>query len=115
MQKKIAVIFLFLISMMAFGDESIEIQKEVTGVDRQILEESEGVESVDSMQQLELKDVDVNLKSNDLRGEKETLVVEQEKSSDDLEKELSRGMSSDKSWLRYILGAVLLVAGIAAF
>ena len=115
MQKKIVVVFLFLMSLMAFGDESIEIQKEVTGVDRQVLEESEGVESVDSIQQLQLEEVDVKLKSNDLKSERETLVVEQEKSSDDLEKELSKGMSSDKSWLRYILGAVLLVAGIAAF
>jgi len=114
MQKKIVGLFLFLMSVMAFGDESVEIQKEVTGVDRQILEKSEGIEDVESIQGIELEKIDVNLKSNDLKNEKETLVVEQEKSDDDLERELSKGMSSDKSWMKYILGGLLLLVGVVA-
>lgn len=114
MQKKIAVMLMFLLSLVAFGNDEVEIKKEVTGVDRQILETSEGVENVDVMQDGELKEIDVNLKSNDLQRERETLVVEQEKDNSDLEKELSKGMSEDKSWLKYIISGLLLVVGIVA-
>lgn len=102
-------------SIMAFSNENVEIEKEVTGVDRQILETSDKVEDVEGIQEGELQKIDVNLKTNDLKTSNETLVVEQQEADNDLEDELSKGMSSDKSWLRYILGAVLLVAGIAAF
>lgn len=115
MQKRLVVIMLFLMSMMVFANENVEIEREVTGVDRQILETSDKVEDIDGIQEGELQKIDVNLKTNDLKTSNETLVVEQQEPESDLENELSKGMSSDKSWLRYILGAVLLVAGIAAF
>jgi len=115
MQKKLAVIMMFLMSIMVFANETVKIEKEVTGVDRQILETSDTVEDVEGIQEGQLQPIDVNLKSNDLKTTNETLMVEQEEKDSGLEDELAQGMSSDKSWLKYILGAVLLIAGVAAF
>ena len=114
MHKKIVVLFMFLMSMMALANETVEIEKEVTGVDRQTLEQVDGVESVDAMQEDALKKVDVKLKSNDLKTQNETLTVEEEVADDGLEQELSKEMADDKSWLKYILGGLLLVIGVAA-
>ena len=115
MQKRLVVIMLFLMSMMVFANENVEIEREVTGVDRQILETSDKVEDVNGIQEGELQKIDVNLKTNDLKTSNETLVVEQQEPDNNLEDELSKEMSSDKSWLRYALGAVLLLVGVAAF
>ena len=113
MQKKIVVLFMFLMSMMALANETVEIEKVVTGVDRQTLEQVDGVESVDAMQEDALKKVDVKLKSNDLKTQTEVLTVEEVAEDDGLEEELSKEMANDSVW-KYILGGLLLLVGVAA-
>jgi|GEM_PF-575090 len=114
MYKRFIMMLMFMVSMIAMANETVEIEKEVTGVDRQTLEQADEVENVNILQDGELKDVDVRIKSNDLKTQNETLTVEAEKTDDGLEKELSKGMSEDKSWLKYILGGLLLLVGIVA-
>lgn len=105
---------MFLMGLIVFAEDSVELQREVTGVDMQTIETVDNVSDVNGINDETLKDIDVNIKDNSLKSNKETLSVEQTTDNKDLDDELSKGMSDDKSWFKYILGGILLVAGIVA-
>ena len=110
MKKLIASLFL-LSTMVVCAEESVTaIDKQVTGVNKEQLERKE----IETKEML-LKNQNINTGSVELSSEnlkeQQQKVVQSEKSA--LEDELSQGVE-EKSFLKYIIGAVGVIALIIA-
>lgn len=112
MKKLIASLFL-LSTMLVNAEESVTaIDKEVTGVNKEQLERKEIETKEMLLKNQNINTGSVELSSENLKEQQQKIkVVQNEKSA--LEDELSQGVE-DKSFLKYIIGAIGVVALIIA-
>lgn len=112
MKKLIASLFL-LSTMLVNAEESVTaIDKEVTGVNKEQLERKEIETKEMLLKNQNISTGSVELSSENLKEQQQKIkVVQNEKSA--LEDELSQGVE-DKSFLKYIIGAIGVVALIIA-
>ena len=112
MKKLIASLFL-LSTMLVNAEESVTaIDKEVTGVNKEQLERKEIETKEMLLKNQNISTGSVELSSENLKEQQQKIkVVQSEKSA--LEDELSQGVE-EKSFLKYIIGAVGVIALIIA-
>lgn len=112
MKKLIASLFL-LSTMVVYAEESITaIDKQVTGVNKEQLERKEIETKEMLLKNQNINTGSVELSSENLKEQQQKIkVVQSEKSA--LEDELSQGVE-EKSFLKYIIGAVGVIALIIA-
>ncbi len=117
MKKKLVFLMLMLSFVFSYGQEgTAEISQEVTGVSLETLESGKEITGIEYIQDEALNKVDANLKTNEVQQSKEKLnLAKQQENNKDLENELSEGMASNKSIWKYIIGAVVVILGVAAF
>ncbi len=117
MKKKLALLMILLSFAFAYSqEETAELDKEVTGINLETLDNGQKMTVVENVQDEALNDVDATLKSNEVKMNKEKLdLAKQQESNKDLENELSKEIASEKPLWKYILGAVLVILGAAAF
>ena len=111
MKKLMASLFL-LSTMVVCAEESVTaIDKEVTGVNKEQLERKEIETKEMLLKNQNINTGSVELSSENLKEQQKIKVVQNEKSA--LEDELSQGVE-EKSFLKYIIGAVGVIALIIA-
>lgn len=112
MKKLIASLFL-LSTMVVYAEESITaIDKQVTGVNKEQLERKEIETKEMLLKNQNINTGSVELSSENLKEQQQKIkVVQSEKSA--LEDELSQGVE-EKSFLKYIIGTVGVIALIIA-
>ena len=112
MKKLIASLFL-LSAMVVCAEESVTaIDKQVTGVNKEQLERKEIETKEMLLKNQNINTGSVELSSENLKEQQQKIkVVQSEKSA--LEDELSQGVE-EKSFLKYIIGAIGVVALIIA-
>lgn len=117
MKKKLVYLILVLSFVFSYGQEgTAEISQQVTGVSLETLESGQEITVLENIQDDVLNDVDAKLKSNEVQQSKEKLnLTKQQVNNKDLENELSEDMSSKKSIWKYIIGAAVVILGVAAF
>lgn len=112
MKKLVASLFL-LSTMVVCAEESVTaIDKQVTGVNKEQLERKEIETKEMLLKNQNINTGSVELSSENLKEQQQKIkVVQSEKSA--LEDELSQGVE-EKSFLKYIIGAVGVIALIIA-
>lgn len=110
--KKIMMLLVMLMSINIFANQGVELEKEVTGEDRQVLEQVDGVTTLDPLQggTIDVEAVELDTTNTTV----DTVTVTQDVQADDgLEDELNKKLASDKAWWKYALGGLLLILGAA--
>lgn len=112
MKKLIASLFLLSTMVVCAAESVTAIDKQVTGVNKEQLERKEIETKEMLLKNQNINTGSVELSSENLKEQQQKIkVVQSEKSA--LEDELSQGVE-EKSFLKYIIGAVGVIALIIA-
>lgn len=106
--KKLVLCLMILGSLSAFSAESVVIDKEVTGVNKETIETREVADKKINLDQKEVDASEIKISSKKIKEGQESLEVKN--SDDEIKKELASDVSKESSIWKYVLGVLGVIA-----
>lgn len=110
--KKIILIAMILGSINLFGEEKLLIDKKVTGVNKETIEQREIETRKINLREAQIEGENIEISNNEIKNGKENIEIISD--DDSIRKELATEVKKDNSFWKYIIGALgIVILGVA--
>lgn len=106
--KKLVLALIILGSVSTYAKDNLVIDKQVTGINKEIIEERKLGDTKIELKEAEVSGKDLKVSNRKIKNNEESLEIKN--SDDNLKKELATDVKKESSLWKYIVGALGIVA-----